>query len=211
MTSAQAEHAPGLANLDQVELTGQYRVLYDHATESAGGRGGWFSRKKFEAQKLLALAQIAGSGRMDVLMLDLIDDLRAVIRLTVPVPLTPAAAGALRVATGAVLGVAYPQIALSTPIPGYAPVTLLSPEHGAWHPNIGTARGQRLCLGTSLPAGIPVSEIVLLSYGLLSMQSVMLDPGDSAGVMNSEAASFWQACLNDIPLSAEPFLRPGGQ
>ncbi|MHC4710269.1 MAG: hypothetical protein ACYTA3_07565, partial [Planctomycetota bacterium] len=63
----------------------------------------------------------------------------------------------------------------------------------------------------SLPAGIPVSEIVLLSYGLLSMQSVMLDPDDSAGVMNVEAASFWQARLGDIPLSDEPFLRPVGK
>jgi len=211
MTNAQAEHAPGLANLDQVELTGPYRALYDHAVETAGGQGGWLSRKKFEARKLLALAQIAGSGRMDVRILDLVDDLRAVIGLTVPVPLTPDADGALRVANGAVLGVAYPQVALSSPIPGYAPVTLLSPEHGAWHPNIGTARGQRLCLGTSLPAGIPVSEIVLLSYGLLSMQSVMLDPDDSAGVMNAEAASFWQARLGDIPLSDEPFLRPVGE
>jgi hypothetical protein len=52
---------------------------------------------------------------------------------------------------------------------------------------------------------------VLLSYGLLSMQSVMLDPDDSAGVMNVEAASFWQARLGDIPLSDEPFLRPVGK
>ncbi|MHC4101174.1 MAG: hypothetical protein ACYS15_12140 [Planctomycetota bacterium] len=210
MTSARAEHAPGLANLDQVELTGPYRMLYDQAAETAGGQGGWLSRKKFEARKLLALAQIAES-RMDVQMLDLLDDLCAMIRLTVPVPLTPDADGALRVANGAVLGLAYPQVALSSPIPGYAPVTLLSPSHGAWHPNIGTARGQRLCLGASLPAGIPASEIVLLSYGLLTMQSVMLDPDDSAGVMNAEAASFWQARLDDIPLSDEPFLRPAGK
>jgi hypothetical protein len=127
MTSAQAEHAPGLANLDQVELTEPYRALYDHAVETAGGQGGWLSRKKFEARKLLALAQIAGTERMDVRILDLVDDLRAVIRLTVPVPLTPDAAGALRVATGAVLGVTWPQVALAQPIPGYAPVTLLSP------------------------------------------------------------------------------------
>jgi hypothetical protein len=211
MTSAQAEPAPGLANLDQVELTGPYRMLYDRAAESAGGGGGWLSRKKSEARKLLALAQIAGSGRMDVLSLDLVDDLRAMISLTVPVPMTPDADGAIRVAPGAVLGVTWSQVSLPQPIPGYAPVTLLSPDHGAWHPNIGSVLGQRLCLGSSLPAGIPVSEIVLLSYGLLSMQSVMLDPDDSAGVMNAEAASFWQARLGDIPLSDEPFLQPVGE
>jgi hypothetical protein len=207
MTSAQAERGPGLGELDQVELQGAYRMVFDHACEAAGGKGGWPSRKKYEARKLMALAQLAGPRRMDVQMLDLRDDLRAMVRLTVPVPLTPDADGALRVAGVVVLGVAYPQIALSVPIPGYAPVTLLSPPHGGFHPNISTTGGQRLCLGTSLPAGIPVTEIVLLSYGLLSLQSVMLDPDDSAGVMNDEAASFFQSRLDLIPLSDEPFLK----
>jgi hypothetical protein len=211
MTNTQGEHTPGLADLDQVELTGAYRMLYDHAAETAVGQGGWPSRKKFEARKLLALAQTAGPRRMDVQMLDLVDDLRAAIRLTVPVPMTPAADGAVRVASGAVLGLSYPQIALSSPIPGYAPVTLVSPAHDAWHPNIGVVRGQRLCLGTSLPAGIPVTELVLLSYGLLTMQSVMLDPDDSAGVMNAEAAAYWQARVSELPLSDEPFMVPAGK
>jgi hypothetical protein len=214
MTQPAAAHGPdtgaatGLGAIDRVELSGTYRAIFDNASASAGGRGEWLNRKKSEAHRLLALAQIAGPRRMDVRLLDLRDDLRAVIGLTVPVALIPGADGALRVAAAAVLGLVYPQLALSVPLPGFAPVSLLSPEHGAWYANVGTAGGQRLCLGTCLPAGIPVSELVLLSYGLLSLQSVMLDPGDSAGVMNNEAATWWQEHLDLIPLTTEPFLGP---
>ncbi|MHC4220012.1 MAG: hypothetical protein ACYSU7_16330 [Planctomycetota bacterium] len=194
--------ATGLAALDQVELSAE-----DSASARATGGGTWLTRKLHEARQFLALAQVAGPQRMDVRLLDLRDELRAVFRLTVPVAMTPAIDGALRVADEAVLGLMYPEIGLSTPMPGFLPVCLLSPPADAWYANVGTVNGQRLCLGASLPAGIPVTELVLLSYGLLSMQSVMLDPDDSAGVMNPEAAVWWQGRIDLLPLSSEAFLK----
>jgi len=41
----------------------------------------------------------------------------------------------------------------------------------------------------------------------LSMQTVMIDERDSAGVLNSAAAKWWQQNLNRIPLTREPFIR----
>jgi hypothetical protein len=210
MTGVQATPPAGLAALDRVELTGPYRAVFESASALASGPGEWLGRKRSEAQSLMAMAQIAGPGRMGVQVLDLRDDLCAIFRLTVPVALAPEGSGPLRVANAALLRLMYPQIALSTPMPGFAPVSLIAPGP-AWHPNIGTVHGQRLCLGATLPRGIPVSEIVLLSYALLAMQSVMLDPDDSAGVMNPEAAAWWQEPRNLelIPLTNEPFLAAG--
>jgi hypothetical protein len=53
-----------------------------------------------------------------------------------------------------------------------------------------------------------LTEIVVMTYGALTMQSVMIDEQDSAGVLNRDAAHWWQQNLWRIPLSREPFIRP---
>jgi hypothetical protein len=67
---------------------------------------------------------------------------------------------------------------------------------------------QPLCLGARLPAGIRVKELVLMAYGALSMQTVMIDELDPAGVLNPVAARWWQANTDRIPLSRAAFLSP---
>jgi hypothetical protein len=204
--------APGLADLDRVVLAHETQAQLDGVAAMAGGDPAWRARKRVEAHQLLALAQIAGPERLAVHMLDLEDDFRAVIRLNAPVAMEPDGDGDLRVADGAILGINYARVALAQPMPGFAFVRLLVPPAGAWYPNIGGA-GQLVCLGASLPAGIPVTELVLGTWGVLTMQAVMLDPDDHAGVMNGQAAAWWSARADRMPLAAEPFLRqaPAGE
>jgi hypothetical protein len=201
-----AQPNAGLADLDGVVLDHEVQAQLDGAAAMAGGEPSWRARKRAEAHRLLALARIAGPQRLAVHMLDLADEFRAVVRLNTPVAMTPDPNGALRVADGAVLGIRYPQQALAQPMPGFAFVRLLSPPVGAWYPNL--CAEHLLCLGASMPAGIPVTELVLGSWGLLTMQSVMLDPSDHAGVMNADAAAWWSEHADLMPLTAEPFLRP---
>ena len=71
-----------------------------------------------------------------------------------------------------------------------------------------TAEGAKLIDPSGqLPAGIPLKEIILMTYGALTMQTTQLDILDSAGVLNPFAADWWQRNTNRIPLSREPFLR----
>ncbi len=145
---------------------------------------------------------------MQVRGLDLHAELRTEVRLHVPVALQPGEDDTLRFADEAVLGIIYPHLILSAPLPGFSLVTLLQPAEGAFYPNCGTATGQRLCLGAQIPTSTPLTEIVLLSWGLLSGQNVMLNPDDHAGVMNGEAAFWFQTHTNALPLTREPFLTP---
>jgi len=200
--------AGGLAALDQVELTDDYRKMLATAMASCGGPAPWRNNKKSNARDLLAMAQI--SGRTVVRELDLAEMLRALIYIDAPVPCTPDSEDQLQVAPGVLLGITYPQEALVLPQPGYSFVQVLLPR-GIWHANAGDIEhGQPLCLGVKLPSAIPVSEIVLMSYGALTMQSVSLDERGYAGVLNAEAARWWQQNRHRIPLTAEPFIRPIG-
>jgi hypothetical protein len=63
-----------------------------------------------------------------------------------------------------------------------------------------------LCLGVNVPRCFPLRECVLASYAALTLQSIMVDERDPAGVMNKEAALWWQSNLHRIPLSTVPFL-----
>ena len=198
----------GLGRLNEVELSGPYRRMLDTALASAGDGGeggGWAARKASEAKRLLAMAELVGPKRMAVEMLDLHGDLRARVRLTTPVALRSDADGKLRIADRAVIGIVYPPHVLRSAVPGSALVGLISPAWGAWYPNEG---GGRLCLGATIPPGIPVTELVLSSYLLLSGQAIMLDPADGAGIMNPAAAAWWQSNLDLLPLSSAAFLPP---
>jgi hypothetical protein len=59
-----------------------------------------------------------------------------------------------------------------------------------------------------VPRGYPLREAVLASYAALTLQSVMVDELDPVGVMNRQAARWWQANAGRIPLTTTPFLAP---
>ncbi len=197
------------SRLTDVSLSPAHAQMLVGAQAVSRGPEPWKARKRSEAHQLLALAQLAGEKRMQVLGLDLSEDMRAVIRLDAPVALRPGPDGALRVVRGAVIGLVYPRTILAAPPPGTSLLSLLYPPRGAWYPNIGAFMGQPMCLGTFLPTGIPASELVFLAWGLLTLTNVMLDAGDPAGVMNLAAAEFWMANRDLMPLTREPFLASG--
>src|SRR5687767_15110557 len=156
-------HVPpgGLTALPDVQLDARHEELLKSAAAVAGGPPPWRNRKKAEARDLLALSQIG--PRLVVQQLDLCEALRALLFLRVPVPLRPGERGEFFTANYAVLGLSYPQEALSKQLPGYAFLEILAPEN-VWHANVATFPAQRLCLGAQLPAGIRVKELVLMAY-----------------------------------------------
>jgi hypothetical protein len=190
-------------NATTTELSEVHQRLYNAALSHAGGSAVWRRRKGVEARELLLLAQ--RGDRLRVEMLDLAEALRAVLWLRVPVACRPTEPGRLPLAEFALLGLTYPEEALRSARPGYSFVQVLAPFQ-PWHANIALGPAQPLCLGASLPAGIRVKELVLMTYGALSMQTVQIDERDPAGVMNPEAARWWQQNLARIPLTREPFF-----
>lgn len=197
--------ADGLLALGEVELNGANRGLLEAAMSTCGGSRVWRHRKRAEARDLLALSQLA--PRFVVQTLDLRESLRAVALLRVPVPCLPDPRGQLRLASHALLGIRYPQEAIRQPMPGPAFVQLLAPAN-AWHPNVSPPPQQLVCLGSMLPAGVLAKELVLLTYGGLSMQTVTTDERDPARVFNSAAARWWQRNFDKIPLTEAAFLSP---
>lgn len=193
----------GLAALSRLGLNAYHQAFLDTARQTCGGPPACCQRKLAEAHDLLALAEL--SGRLDVHSLDLAGDLRAKVRMRVPAPCRPDPDGPLRVAPFVLLGVIYPERAAILPQPGYAFIRILAPGP-IWHSNVSPDPNQVLCLGPSLPAGIPLKEIILMTYGALTMQATQLDPGDPAGVLHPEAAEWWQRNPQLIPLTVEPFL-----
>lgn len=194
----------GLRALSEVKLNTHHQKLLDFATLTCGGAPVWRHRKSAEGRDLLALAQI--SNRLRVEWLDLFADLRALVHMEVPVPCLPKPNGPLEIAPLATLGITYRQEAMLTATPGPSFVQILAPR-SVWHANVSVKYGQLLCLGSQLPAGIPLREIVLMTYGALSMMTTQLDLLDPAGVLNPGAADWWQRNTKLIPLSREPFLK----
>jgi hypothetical protein len=199
----------GLLGLGEIKLTGENQTALDTACASAGGQPVWRARKRAEAWDLLALGQLAPQ-RLRVRQIDADEALRAVIELATPVPVRLPGMGGVALASGALVGLIYPQEALLRPIPGYRFVQIMAPRY-VFHAQVAADPVQPLCLGATLPAGVRVREIVLMVYGALSMQAVMLDELDPAGVLNADAARWWQQNTHRIPLSEEPFLGPPGE
>jgi hypothetical protein len=195
-----------LSALGEVALSPENQRRLDAAAATSGGPPLWRARKLAEARDLLALSQIA--GRLTVQALDLDEALRVLLHLRVPVPCLDAQRR-FEAAPLAVLGLTYRQEALRQQLPGYAFVQVLLPQN-PWHANIAMDRGRPLCLGTQLPAGIRCKELVLMAYGALSMQTVQIDEMDVAGVLNVEAARWWQQNTHRIPLTRTPFLAAEG-
>jgi hypothetical protein len=198
-------HSPDLSSLSQVELSPRHALMFSAAQKTCGGNKTWRYRKLAEVRELLALAQIS---RLEVIGLDLAADLRVELHMRVVVPLMPGPGRDLRLGDAARLGVIYRQECLLLPQPGYSFVQILAPRL-VWHPNVSPDLAQVLCLGPKLAAGIPLRELLLMTYGALTMQNTQLNPADSAGVLCPASADYFQRNLQLIPLSREPFLSTG--
>jgi hypothetical protein len=194
---------PGLSNLAAVTLRPQQQDGLERLGKTSLGPAEWRRRKASEVRDLFALEEIA--ERMTVLMLDAKTELRAVVRLRAAVPTLPPGASDLVVVHEVDLALFYPEDILRAPLPGHAIVSVLAPVH-VHHSNVGPGPVQALCLGANVPRGYPLREAVIASYGALTMQSATLDELDPAGVMNREAATWWQANPHRIPLCSAPFL-----
>ena len=192
-----------LLNLDKVQLDATNGARLDALRLANGGDPAWQMRKLREAHELLALGQIAWN-RMTVVKLELFRELRAILALNCPIPCRPDGNNRLRLARGALLGMRYGDEAVRRPQPGSAFFQIFEPHH-VFHASVHQPE-QTLCLGASLPAGIRVRELVLLAYAALSMQTVQVNEFAPTGVMNLEAATWWQQNLERVPLTREPFL-----
>jgi hypothetical protein len=195
----------GLMALDRVDLEPRGRHMLDQATAEMQGSAVWRSRKTVEVPDSLALEQVA--DRLYIACIDARETLRIMARMRVPVPCTEPGGRDLTVRHEVLLGVSYPEAALWAPQPGYRFVQVLRPS-GVWHAQVAADRAQPLCLGPTLPAGIPVRELFIIAYAALSMQSIMIDALDPAGVLNSRAAEWWQRNRQRIPLTRAAFLDP---
>jgi hypothetical protein len=212
--SPASSKSPGLQSLSTVELDDGRRFLLDQASRRCDGDPWWRQRKLLELQEILALSQIAPRGRLAIDWIDSRSDLRVLLHLKVPVPCRAGGDAELQIVGSAKLGFVYPREAVRSPLPGWAFFQVLSPCD-VWHANVGRPV-PNLCLGASLPAGVRARSLILLAYGALSMQTVQVDEVDPAGVLNLEAALWWQRNLDKAPLSRIPFLaeapgEPGGR
>jgi hypothetical protein len=193
----------GLSALGEVQLCLEKQRMLESARRSCAGPAVWRNRKSAEAQDLFALEEIA--SRIRVEFLDLRESLRALVHMRVPTPCLADLEGNLHIAPRLRLGITYPEEALRLPMPGFALVEIIHPRH-VWHANVSAEGAQMLCLGVQLPAGIQLKDIILMIYGAISMQTVMIDEMDAAGVLNPDAARWWQQNIHRLPLSRETFF-----
>jgi hypothetical protein len=204
MTSQNDQRRPfGLSELAKVQLDAMCTERLERAAKNSGGPPAIRARKRAEAHDLLAMSQIA--SRLNVVELDLSNSLRAAIHLRGPVPCRPTPDGPLRIEYDTMLGLNYRHESFAKATPGWGFFQLLMPRR-CWHANVSSDAVQALCLGLQLPAGVRVRDLVLMSFGALTMQTVQVDEYDPAGVLNKEAAIWWQANLNLVPLTDEAFV-----
>lgn len=204
MTSQTDERRPrGLSDLAKVQLDTERMECLERAARDSGGPPAIRARKRAEAHDLLAMSQLA--PRLNVIELNLHHSFRAAIHLRGPVPCRPTADGPLKIEYDTMLGLNYRHESFAKPTPGWGFIQLLMPRR-CWHANVSSDAVQALCLGNQLPAGVRVRDLVLMAFGALTMQTVQVDEYDPAGVLNKEAAMWWQANLNLVPLTEEAFV-----
>lgn len=205
----------GLHDLSSVALESPHAEALTSLEPTLLGPPAWVARKRVELQELLALAQLA-PRRVAILGLDASTDIRVMLILRCAVPCLTPGDPDIHVEPEARLVVRYPEAILRGPLPGTSLVQILEPRH-IHHPNVGTDEtfgpagpgafaSQPLCLGSRIPRGLPLREALLMSYAALTLNSVQLDELDAAGVMNLNAARFYQLNPQHIPLSRETFL-----
>ncbi len=207
----QAKWEGGLSDLSAVSLDAEHQEIFEKAVAGCAGTPVWQRRIRTEVREFVALSMV--SGRIVTAMVDARDDLRIMFELRVPVPTLPDPDGELVVEDRALLVLTYPEESLFSPRPGFSFVNLLQPNH-LFLANAAPSDpalplqglGQAICLGPEIAAGTPVKEIVLRTFGALTMQSVQLDERDAAGVMNPAAAAWWLQNRHRMPLTREGFL-----
>jgi len=190
-----------LSKLDVLALDHASQRLVEMARSTASGSAPWRARKLAEARELIALAQ--ESGRYRIEWLDLAEDLRVLLTMRASVPCLPDPAGPLRFAPLAQIGLVYSEQALRWPTPGTSFTQIVAPRK-VWLPNVST-ESQVLCLGISMPAGIRATEIIHTVFGALTLRLIETDLLAAAGVLNPEAALWWQHNLDKLPTAHEPF------
>ncbi len=197
----------GLNDLAQIQIQPDRESAFDAACIRNGGSAAWQARKMSEGKDLFRLERL--TGRLFVHHLDLTGDLHALIEMRAPVPRMPHPTGGLKIAHSSLLALVYRHEAIYLPQPGTSFINVLAPQ-AVWHPNVGTGGGHVpvLCLGPLLPPGFPVKHILLLTYISLTMTAVQFDALDPAGVLNHDAATWWQHNTRLLPLSNEPFVAP---
>jgi len=201
----------GLSYLAEVILDDCHKELFEKAKATCRGGAVWRQRKLSEIHDFLALSQL--SGRINTMFLNLSGPLRILFEMKVTVPTLPDPAGELIVADRAHLGLTYREEAIRLPQPGYSFIEALQPNH-IWLANAAPSDpafprfgpGQAICLGATIEAGTPVKELILMSFGALTLQSVQLDALDAAGVMNDVSARWWMQNRDRIPLTREAFI-----
>ena len=132
-----------ISDLRRIELNEPHRLLHANVSRCAGGRPEFRGRMIAESHDLLALSQVAPTGRLQVEMLDLRMDLRAKLRLRVPVAcMPPDSQGDIVVAHEAVLRLTYREAAMRLPQPGYSFIQIESPPF-VWSANVAPHPAQR--------------------------------------------------------------------
>ena len=206
MTTDSPPRQRGLHDLASVELLPEQEAALERLRQVSLGSPIWRARKEAEVRELFALERIA--DRMQIRMIDPTTELFAVVALETPVACRAPGAEDIVVESQAELALLYPEAILRGPLPGHALVNILKPQH-VYHANVGSLpSAQPLCLGANVPRGFPLREAILAAYGALSMQTLAIDEQDPAGVMRGDAARWWQANRERLPLSTEPFLAP---
>jgi hypothetical protein len=208
---ANAGHSFDLTSLSQVQLSENHQAMLQFAAPDHQQTDPLLVRMVNEARDVLALSEIAPPGRLRIDWIDISGSTLAIVMLMrVVVPRVPDSANQLRLGQLVRLGLTYPRAAISQVLPGTAFFDVIQPLDG-WHPSISipgpAAPIPRLCLGPELMAGIRCVDLILMAYGALCMQTLQIDERDPAGVMNIQAALWWQQNLHRLPLSTTPFLQ----
>ena len=200
-----------LSELGSVQLEDFYRAMFEAAVSRCIGSAPYPKRMKVELYEFLALAQISG-GRIEPLAATFEGEFQMHFILHAPVPMKNAEDEVV-IFDWAHIHLRYPEEALSQALPGTAFVRILKPNR-VFHPNASEPGpgipGQVLCLGAAMPPATRLREIVMITWGALTLQSVSLDLMDPAGVLNPDAVLYWQSPVarERIPLTTEPFLNP---
>ena len=161
----------------------------------------WRAWKQVQADELIEL--VGSSSRIGLLDVNLEGDFNALVYISTPVPIAPEH-GRLRIGDHALVHLHYESVWLSEPIPSWMPAGVVSPR-GLFLPNAAMGMQQPICLGAISP-GTPVTDLLLLSYYALSLQTAMLD--ETEGVMNAQACEFYRDHPEYMPLTRTGLLDP---
>lgn len=194
---------PGLSQLHQVKLSDQDEAYLQSLAPQFCGQPLWRAYKAKMTRELLALAQI--TDRLKYFWFDVSGDFRVLLHMRVTVPCLPDPHGPLQVADHAIIGLNYREEHMTEAQPGYVFISIVRPS-AVWLANVAPDFGQPLCLGPKLERAYPVKELIVNTYLALTLNSFQFSETDPAGILNRDAAIWWQHNTKLIPLSREPFI-----